>query len=205
MRALIAMGALLALAACVAEFPAEPPEVPPVPDGDVPEPEPEPEPEPDGAPEPEPEPVDMMPPEPDLGPQPETCNGADDDLDDVIDEDFALNQPCATGDGICGLTACADGGEGTECVAAAEMVEQGDETCNGIDDDCDGTVDEGFDVAVECTVGQGICETFGLQVCAEDGAGTVCDAMAGQPEAVEFCGNGDDDDCDGQTDEDDCE
>ena len=204
MRALIAMGAVLALVACVAEFPAEAPEVPPTPDSELPEPEPDPEPESDGG-EPEPEPEDMLPPEPDLGPQPEICNGADDDLDGVSDEDFALNQPCATPNGICGLTACADGGEAAECVAGDEMVAQGDEACNGLDDDCDGTVDEGFDVAAECTVGQGICETFGLRVCAADGASTACDAVAGEPEAVEFCGNGADDDCDGQTDEGDCE
>lgn len=205
MRALIVMGAVFALAACVAEFPAEPPEVPATPDAEQPEPEPEPDARPNPEPEPEADAAPEPEPEPDMGPQPERCNGADDDLDGVSDEDFALNQPCATGDGICGLTACADGGEAAECVAGADGIEQGEETCNGADDDCDGIVDEGYDVAVECMVGQGICQVFGLQVCAEDGAGTVCDAMAGEAAAAEFCGNGDDDDCDGQTDEGECE
>ncbi len=196
MRFVVALFALAAFAACVAEFPAEPPAVPdmemqePEPDG---APQPEPDPEPDAAPDPEPDAA------PDAGPQPETCNGEDDDWDDIVDEDFSLNQACVDGDGFCGLTACAADGSEATCEAGPDGVMQGEETCNSIDDDCDGLVDEGFDVAAVCMVGQGACENFGLEVCAEDGSGTVCDAMPGEGED-EFC-NELDDDCDGSVDE----
>ncbi|MEZ4434566.1 MAG: MopE-related protein [bacterium] len=202
LRTLLALGCALALTAaagCLPEFPADPPAPPPNPemgtgDDGGPEPEPEPEPEPDEGPGP-----DMAEPEPDLGPQPETCDGTDEDLDRRIDEDFALNQPCTTDDGRCGLTGCAADGSGTTCGALPDAPAQGDERCNGVDDDCDGDTDEGFSVAVECMVGTGACETFGLQICAPDGMGTVCDATAG--EAIEESCNDVDDDCDGETDE----
>ena len=82
---------------------------------------------------------------PDIGPgADELCNGIDDDCDDFIDEDFD-----ADGDGT-GDCYDDDGDGATE--------EEGDcddtdptrgptipEACNGIDDNCDGEVDEGFD------------------------------------------------------------
>ena len=76
-----------------------------------------------------------------------------------------------------------------------------DEVCNGDDDDCDGVVDQGFDVGGGCTVGLGACTNEGLRICNGPNA-TVCDAVAGDPIA-ENCDNGIDDDCDGQLDDDD--
>jgi hypothetical protein len=75
------------------------------------------------------------------------------------------------------------------------------ERCNGVDDNCDGQTDEGC-ACVEgeqriCGSDEGICET-GTQTCV-DGAWGSC-AHAVQPEA-EVCGDGLDNDCDGQTDE----
>ena len=184
---------------CLPEFPADPPAPPP--DASIDpidlggEDMDEPDPDPDMA---EVE-VDMAEPEPDVGPQPETCDGTDEDLDLRIDEDFGLNQPCTTDDDRCGLTACAADGAGTVCEALPDAPVSGDELCNGVDDDCDGNTDETFDVAVECTVGQGECLAFGLQQCAEDGMSTVCDATEG--EALDELCNELDDDCDGATDE----
>lgn len=60
-------------------------------------------------------------------------------------ECVACNQPCNTGKpGICGrgIIDCRDGGP--VCVSSVEPGERM-ELCNGEDDDCDGTVDEGFD------------------------------------------------------------
>jgi MYXO-CTERM domain-containing protein len=67
------------------------------------------------------------------------------------------------------------------------------------DNDCNGKVDEGFDVGGACSSGVGACVKAGHLVCGPDG-GTVCDAVAGTPGA-EVCGDGADNDCDGQVDE----
>jgi hypothetical protein len=64
------------------------------------------------------------------------------------------------------------------------------ETCNGVDDDCDLSRDEGFDL-----------DGDGFTSCGADGLGADCDdARAGVfPGAEEVC-NGTDDDCDGTVD-----
>src|SRR5262249_14920199 len=36
------------------------------------------------------------------------------------------------------------------------------ERCNGVDDDCDGDADEGFDLGAACTVGSGSCQRSGV-------------------------------------------
>jgi hypothetical protein len=86
-------------------------------------------------------------------PAAETCNGLDDDCDDVADEpsDLAVT-PCYPGDqtplrfGECrfGLTRCQAG----KTVCAGAIVPQV-EQCNGLDDDCDGSTDEGFSSAAD--------------------------------------------------------
>ena len=44
----------------------------------------------------------------------------------------------------------------------------GTEICgNGMDEDCDGALDNGFDVGATCTVGQGACEATGTLICNE--------------------------------------
>lgn len=73
------------------------------------------------------------------------------------------------------------------------------EICNGVDDDCDGVVDELLGVGLPCISGVGACAVAGSVICDEGGA-TQCDAVAGQA-TVEVC-NFQDDDCDGLTDED---
>ena len=129
----------------------------------------------------------------------EVCNGVDDDCDGIIDDGFDVGIPCSTGVGAClgsGVTVCApDGGLGCNATPGQPVPE----ACNGLDDDCDGTVDNGFSLGVACSVGVGACARDGWTVCAGDGTGTACDAVAGEP-AAEAC-NGVDDDCDGQVDE----
>jgi cysteine-rich repeat protein len=79
----------------------------------------------------------------------------------------------------------------------AAQCEPTPERCNGVDDNCDGRVDEGFGVGALCNVGRGLCAAPGEVVCFQGEA--ACDGQPGMP-AQEIC-NGLDDDCDGDTDE----
>jgi hypothetical protein len=138
----------------------------------------------------------------------ELCgNGINDDCDDETDEGFDdLGDFCAVGQGICqrvGVRVCAADGLATECSAVEGAPDPLGEICgNGLDDDCNGLDDDGFDVGAPCTVGFGICERSGVKICAPDGRGTVCDATPGpaHPDG-ELCQNGEDDDCDNAVDE----
>ncbi|MBM4395917.1 MAG: hypothetical protein FJ087_09525 [Deltaproteobacteria bacterium] len=133
---------------------------------------------------------------------PETCNGLDDDCDGDADEAFPeRGKPCVAGKGACtrfGVLACNDDGDGLACDAAAG--EPSVESCNGLDDDCDGAIDQPFPgKGKPCSAGKGACTRYGVLACDEAGAGLACDAAAGEPSA-ERC-NGLDDDCDGATDQ----
>jgi hypothetical protein len=88
------------------------------------------------------------------------------------------------------------GGTGCEsdCIRSNDAVE----VCDGLDNDCNGVVDDGFDVGEPCSVGVGACEETGTIGCLTDGT-AACSAVAGEPDN-EVC-DGLDNDCDGQTDE----
>jgi len=136
-------------------------------------------------------------------PADETCNGVDDDCDEAVDEDFAnKGDVCTVGVGLCqnaGVMLCTPDGAGTAC--SVEPGDAVDELCNGLDDDCDDTVDEDFaDKGDVCIVGAGLCQNAGVMLCTLDGAGTACSVEPGDP-VDELC-NGLDDDCDGPVDED---
>jgi hypothetical protein len=73
------------------------------------------------------------------------------------------------------------------------------EICDGKDNNCNGQIDEGFNVGQSCSVGVGECARTGQYVCKADGSGTQCNATPGTPTA-EIC-DGKDNDCDGQIDE----
>lgn len=77
----------------------------------------------------------------------EDCSnlGQDDDCDGSMDENIGFD--CSTGmPGICeaGMMICAGASE-----TCAQTVTAEDEACNGLDDDCDGEVDEDFDTQTD--------------------------------------------------------
>ena len=130
----------------------------------------------------------------------ESCNGLDDDADQCIDEDFDVGVSCVVGTGVCrnsGAKICSTDGTGTTCDATENEPNPAGELCgNSSDDDCDGDIDEGYpEVGESCSAGFGICERSGAMACSEDRLGVVCDAVPGEPNAVDLCGNGLDDDC----------
>jgi len=100
----------------------------------------------------------------------ELCNGRDDDCDGASDEGFG----CRYGDSVSCTTSCGSAGTGL-CTTACALPTGADcfappETCNGADEDCDGTCDNGFGccrgAVRDCTTGTG---ADGVQVC-----GTAC-------------------------------
>ena len=125
----------------------------------------------------------------------EACDGLDNDCDGNVDEDVDAAGPCDTGEpGICGdgNLVCDNGG----FVCDPEVL-PAFEVCDGLDNDCDGAVDEGIGAdGVVCATGQpGRCAE-GVGVCF---GGEVQCSPANDP--IEEVCNGEDDDCDGRVDE----
>ena len=148
-------------------------------------------------------PVECVPGDP--NPAGETCDGTDDDCDGEIDEDCdcvdGTTQDCYSSDPLrIGVGTCEQGTQ--TCTGGAWGACEGEvtpvaEICDGLDNNCDGTPDDGDpDGGGACDTGlAGICSA-GTETC--NGGALSCeqDVMAG----VETC-NGLDDDCNGTVDD----
>jgi hypothetical protein len=127
-----------------------------------------------------------------------TCDGVDDDCDGSKDEDYVAT---ATS---CGVGACK--ANGTRTCAAGQPVDSctpgtpaaSDTTCDGVDDDCDGSKDEDY-VATATSCGVGACRATGSRVCS--GGGVIDSCTPGTPTGNDADCDGVDNDCDGNTDE----
>ena len=130
---------------------------------------------------------------------PELCDGKDNDCDSETDEGYNLGEPCSEGLGVClreGVTVCAPDQMGTVCSAVPGEPTGDDSICNGIDENCNGEVDENFEPGVtNCGVGE--CERTGELLCVDGVEHDTCEE--GDPEAE--IPDGLDNDCDGKTDE----
>jgi hypothetical protein len=131
-------------------------------------------------------------------PKDATCNGADDDCDGATDEDYVP-------DGACGTGWCLETNAASTCVGGIETPcapgepKGNDTTCDGVDDDCDGFVDDNFVPSDDCGVGACALEVTKSTCLA--GVETPC--IPGEPLAeMDLTCNGVDEDCDGDADED---
>ena len=127
-------------------------------------------------------------------PQAEVCNGIDDDCNGLVDDgNPGGGVLCGNGAGACtqGMTACVNG-----AVACLGGTGPTVEICDGIDNNCDGHIDEGDPGGgADCGAGPGVC-VLGKIHCT---GGQLTCVGAGGPIA-ELC-NGVDDNCNGQVDE----
>ncbi len=165
-----------------------------------------------------------------VGASAERCNSIDDDCNGTVDNGFDLqNDPANCGrcgnscaaaanavvacrTGACQLIACSpgfynlDGNAANGCEYACTF-QGATEVCNGRDDNCNGTVDEGVTAPANFCRSTGLCA--GATATCRGASGFVCnypatvelDAMTGQPVAVETRCNGIDDNCNGAVDE----
>lgn len=145
-----------------------------------------------------------------VGPFNETCDAEDNDCDGLTDEGVSCScipgqtQPCGIAVGACaaGIQTCGENAVWGACsgtIASPEI-------CDGTDNDCDGVTDEGGNCCVPGTKSEcgpdtdaGICQR-GIKSCGLDFSWGSC-VGAVNADVIDACGDGLDNDCDGEADE----
>ncbi len=141
----------------------------------------------------------------------ETCNNSDDDCNGAVDDVVGLNNPCSGGGtnttGVCTATYTCNGGvpgPGPNALTCKQKIGPTAEICDGLDNDCNGTVDNSpamvgtacgqncpggtpAGCVGECKAGAFACNSGSLQCVGSTGP------------SAEIC-DGKDNDCNGTTD-----
>jgi MYXO-CTERM domain-containing protein len=112
---------------------------------------------------------------------PELCDGVDRNCNGIVDD---VGAPCRAGQGVCvvwGTASCVQVGAAPVC-DAEPLDAAGPEECNGLDDDCDGIVDNG---------GDALCDDPVRPACVSSGTAFHCgcerDADCGGPDSARLC------------------